>query len=477
VERSAWSWSKDLTVEVAGHGVVSHAGSAVLRLLADNTGLTGELSKALRRRGFTPVHDRGRVLVDAAVCIADGGRVLSDLATLRDQGELYGPVASDPTLWRALEEIGAEQRRWIATARAKIRKRVWALIEARHGAIPPSRVAEVDLGPTIVIRMDATIQIAHSDKEQATGTFKGTYGHHPLTAWCDNTGESLAFLLRPGRAGSNTASDHITVLTEAIAQIPAPKRRNLLITVDGAGATLDLINHITTLNTTHGRRVQYSVGFDLDERARTAIGKVSEPDWQHVSDRDGEPRDLDGDHAAGVVELTGLLRTSHGGDELANWPPDMRIICRRERPSAGAQLCALEEADGWRYQLFATNTPGKQLAFLEARHRAHARVEDDIRCGKATGLDHLPSTSMQINAAWCVAATIACDLLCWLRLLCLNRSLADAEPKTLRYRILHTAVRLVRGQRKRKIKIPEAWPWARELEAAFLAAFALLVPT
>jgi len=165
------------------------------------------------------------------------------------------------------------------------------------------------------------------------------------------------------------------------------------------------------------------------------------------------------------------------GDELPNWPADMRIICRRERPSAGAQLCALEEADGWRYQLFATNTPGKQLAFLEARHRAHARVEDDIRCGKATGLDHLPSTSMQINAAWCVAATIACDLLCWLRLLCLDRSLADAEPKTLRYRILHTAVRLVRGQRKRKIKIPEAWPWARELEAAFLAAFALLVPT
>jgi hypothetical protein len=90
-------WSKDLTVEVGGHGGVSHAGSAVLRLLADGTGLTAALSKALSRRGFTPVHDRGRVLVDAAVCIADGGRVLSDLATLRDQAELYGPVASDPT--------------------------------------------------------------------------------------------------------------------------------------------------------------------------------------------------------------------------------------------------------------------------------------------------------------------------------------------------------------------------------------------
>jgi hypothetical protein len=467
------AWSNDLIVEVGGHGVVSHAGSAVLRLIADGTGLTAALSTALRRRGFTPVHDRGRVLVDTAVCIAGGGRVLSDLAALRDQAELFGSVASDPTLWRALEEIGAEQRARIATARAKVRRQVWSLIEARHGQIPPSRVADTDLGKTVVIRMDATIQIAHSDKEGAAGTFKGSWGHHPLTAWCDNTGESLALRLRPGNAGSNTASDHIEVLGDAISQIPARHRRDLLVTVDGAGATLDLIGHITSLNTAPGRRVHYSVGFDLDQRARTAIGKVSASDWQHVSDRDGEPRDLD---AAGVVELTGLLRTSHGGDELPNWPADMRIICRRERPSAGAQLCALEEADGWRYQLLATNTPRGQLAFLEARHRAHARVEDNIRCGKNTGLDHLPSTSMTINAAWCVAATMAADLLSWLRLLCLDDTLADAEPKTLRYRILHTAVRLVRGQRKRKIKIPETWPWARELEAAFLVAFAL-VPT
>lgn len=94
------AWSKDLSVEVDGHGVVSHTGSAVLRLLADNTGLTAGLSRALTRRGFTPVHDRGRVLADLAVCIADGGRVLSDLATMRDQAELYGSVASDPTVWR-----------------------------------------------------------------------------------------------------------------------------------------------------------------------------------------------------------------------------------------------------------------------------------------------------------------------------------------------------------------------------------------
>ena len=468
------AWSKDLTVEVAGHGVVSHAGSAVLRLLADGTGLTGALSKALSRQGFTPLHDRGRVLVDTAVCIADGGRVLSDLAALRDQGELFGSVASDSTLWRTLDEIGPDQRERIATARATTRRRVWDLIADRHGGIPPSRVADGDLGRTIVIRMDATIQIAHSDKEGAAGTFKGTFGHHSLASWCDDTAESSAFRLRPGNAGSNTASDHIEVPAESIAQVPARYRGDLLVTVDGAGATLDLIRYVTALNAVPGRRVHYSVGFDLDERVRTAIGRLAESDRQHVWDRDGNPRDLDD---AGVVEPAGLLRTSVGGDELRNRPSDMRIICRRERPSSGAQLCALEETDGWRYQVFATNTPGKQPAFLEARHRPHARVEDYVRCGKATGLEHLPSTSLAINAAWCVAATIAADLLCWLRLLCLDRSLAQAEPKTLRYRVLHTAARLVRGQRKRKIRIPETWPWADELKAAFLAAFALTAPT
>jgi hypothetical protein len=467
------AWSKNLRVEVDGHGVVSHTGSAVLRLIADNTGLTAGLSRALARRGCTPVHDRGRVLSDLAVCIADGGRVLSDLAALRDQPELYGPVASDPTAWRTLEAIGEPQRAAIAAARAKTRRRVWALLVARHGRIPPSRVADVDLGKTVVIRMDATIQIAHSDKEGAAGTFKGTYGHYPLGAWCDNTGEALALRLRPGNAGSNTASDHIAVLGEAIAQIPDPQRRDLLITVDGAGATLDLIGHITTLNSVHGRRVHYSVGFDLDARARAAIAHVQEGDWQHVWDRDGRPRPLDGDHGAGVVELTGLLRTSHGGDTLPNWPPDMRILCRREQPAPGAQLCALEETDGWRYQLLATNTPGRQLDFLEARHRAHARVEDRVRTGKTTGLDHLPSTSLEINKAWCVAAMIATDLLRWFALLCLTPALADTEPKTLRYRLLHTGARIVRGQRRRKIKIPETWPWAHDLATAFGLAFAL----
>jgi hypothetical protein len=104
-------------------------------------------------------------------------------------------------------------------------------------------------------------------------------------------------------------------------------------------------------------------------------------------------------------------------------------------------------------------------------------VEDSIRTGKQTGLGHLPSASIEINRAWCLAAGIACDLLCWLRLLCLDGPLARAEPKTLRYRILHTAARIVHGQRKRKIRIPKTWPWAQELADCLLAALALPPPT
>jgi hypothetical protein len=473
-------WARDLRVEVGGHGVVSHAGAVALRALADRTGLTGRLSGAMARPGFVPVHDRGRVLADTAVMIADGGRVMSDLATLRDQGELFGPIASDPTLWRTLNAVEALRRDRIAIARAKARAQVWALIIARHGRIPASKVADSDLGKTVVIRLDASVVIAHSEKSMAAPTFKRTFGHHPLTAWCDNTGESLAVMLRAGNAGSNTVADHVQVLTAAIAQIPPTHRRDLLITCDGAGATRDLLAHITTLNAAPGRRVHYTVGFDLDERARTVIHQVPDGLWQNVIDHDGNARDL---HDAGVVELTGLMRESVGGDVLANWPPDMRVIVRRERPHPGAQLSVFEEADGWRYQLFATNTPlgtaGRlgQLAFLEARHRSHARVEDTIRNAKNTGLNHLPSTSFEINQAWYLAVGIACDLLAWLRLLCLSGDLAKAEPKTLRYRLLHTAARLIRGQRLRKIRIPETWPWADDLQACLTAALSLPEPT
>ena len=254
-------WARDLRVEVAGGGVVGHTGSVAVRLLADRSGLTGRLSKVLNPKTALVLHDRGRVMADTAVMIADGGRVMTDLAVLRDQGELFGPVASDTTLWRTLDGIDDQQLARISAARAKTRVHVWGLIAARHGQIPPARLAgQWDLGKTVVIRLDASIVPSHSDKEGAAATFKKTWGHHPLTAWCDNTDECLALKLRPGNAGSNTARDHKEVLTEAIRQIPGAFRRDLLITCDGAGSTHDLIQHITTLNSAAGRKCTTASG-------------------------------------------------------------------------------------------------------------------------------------------------------------------------------------------------------------------------
>jgi hypothetical protein len=163
------------------------------------------------------------------------------------------------------------------------------------------------------------------------------------------------------------------------------------------------------LNAAPGRRVHYSVGFDLDARARTAITTVPEKMWEHVWDRHGEPRDLDD---AGVIELTGLLRASAGGDELRNWPPDLRITCRRERPSAGAQLCALEETDGWRYQLIATNTSGKDRC-------RPARCANSI-----IGSDHVPIWNAEKYALHTLLATPG---LAAARTAALQRELLDVE--------------------------------------------------
>jgi hypothetical protein len=450
-----------------GAGVVAHAGSVALRLLADRTGLTGEVSKAMARRSFRPGHDRGRVLVDVAVMLADGGEAIADIDVLRHQSAVLGAVASPATVWRALDEVTAARLRKVQAARARVRRQVWAQLDA-GGGVPSSKVAGTDLGETIVLDVDATIVIAHSEKEQASATFKKTFGFHPLGVWCDNTEEFLTGMLRTGKAGSNTAADHIEVLTEAIAQIPVKHRKKLLIRSDGAGASHKLLEWLHEQGKIRGRRVEYSVGFALTENLREAIASVPKNVWTPAIEADGEVRE-----GADVAELTGLLDPA----VLAGWPDGMRVIVRRERPHPGAQLSLFEERDGWRYQAFVTNTTTGQLAFLEVRHRAHARVEDRIRHAKDSGLGRLPSRNFAINQAWLMLTQIAADLVAWLRLLALDGELAKAEPKALRYRLLHVPARLVHGARKRRLRIPATWPWVDDIVAVFAKITAIPQPT
>ena len=438
-----------------GVGVVAHAGSVATRLLADRTGLTAELSKAMVRRNFKPGHDRGRVLADVAVMLADGGEAIADIDVLRHQSSVLGPVASPPTVWRALNEVTPGRLKKIQTARARARRHVWSQFP---DGVPASRVAGTEIDDLIVLDTDATIVISHSEKENAAPTFKRTFGFHPLGVWCDNTSEFLAAKLRAGNAGSNTAADHIEVLTDAIAQIPAAHRKKLLIRSDGAGASHTLLDWLTAQGKVRGRSVEYSVGFAITEKIRDAIDLIPKKIWTPALDADGGVRE-----GGDVAELTGLL-------DLTKWPEGMRVIVRRERPHPGAQLSLFEERDGWRYQAFVTNTKTAQLAFLEARHRAHARVEDGIRHAKDTGLGRFPSREFDINEVWLMLVQIAADLIAWTRLLALTGDatvLANCEPKALRYRFLHVPARLTHGARKRRLRIPETWPWAAAIAAVF----------
>jgi len=418
----------------------------------------------LARRRFVPVHDRGRVLVDLATVLVAGGEAIADIATLRHQEALLGHVASPATVWRTLDEVSPAALKRIATARAKVRRHVWGLLP---GGLPASPVAGVDLGGVVVLDVDATLVTVHSEKERAAANFKGGFGFHPLGVWCDNTGEMLAIRLRPGNANANHAQDHIDLLDEAIGQIPAIGRRAILVRSDSAGASHPVLDWLTAQDQLRGRRLEYSVGFPINKgiAVHDAIHALPDQAWTGAIDTDGEVRD-----GAQVAELTGLL-------DLTRWPAGMRIIVRREKPHPGAGLTLFEQADGWRYQAFATNTAHGQLAFLEARHRAHARVEDRIRVAKDTGLGRFPSREFKINQVWIQIAALAADLIAWLQLIALDDDLANAEPKALRFRMLHVPARLTRGGRRRRLRLPAGWPWAGQITDAFATIMALPAPT
>ena len=456
------SWWQGLSVTADDAGVVPLAGSVAVRLLADRVGLTDGLSAALARPGFSPGHARGQVWVDVAVMLTAGGEAIADIDTLRHQPDLWGPVASAPTVWRTMDEATPAALARVEKARSQARRHVWGLLPT----LPASKVAGTDLAEMVVLDVDATLVAAHSEKDQARATFKGGFGFHPIGVWCDNTTELLAVTLRPGNAGSNHAGDHIDVLRRAVDQIPAAHRRRLLIRADGAGATHELLDWLTEQGQVRGRRLEYSIGFPTKNTALTsAITAIPERAWKPAVAADGEVRD-----GADVAEATGLL-------ELRRWPTGMRVIVRRERPHPGAQLSLLEEADGWRYQAFATNTQVGQLAFLEARHRAHARVEDRIKAAKDSGLGRFASREYAINQAWLKIVAVAADLTAWLRLLALDGDLAATEPKALRLKMLHVPARLIRSSRRRYLRLPGRWPWADQIVEAFRRIMIIPAPT
>ena len=299
--------------------------------------------------------------------------------------------------------------------------------------------------------LDATVVIAHSEKENAAPTWKKTFGFHPLCAFADHgpdgTGEPLAIVLRPGNAGANTAADHIKVTRLALAQLPPG--RKALIRTDAAGGTHEFVAWL------HRRRLQYSVGFPVSAPGvEDAVRQAPARAWTPAYDADGVQRP-----GAWVAELTGLL-------DLSGWPPGLRVIARKERPHPGAQL-RLTDIDGHRITCFATRTRGGQLADLELRHRRRARCEDRIRNAKDTGLRALPLHGFAQNQLWCEIAALASDLLAWAQMLALHDTPARRwEPRRLRFRLFATAGRIVRGGRRARLRLAAASPWSALITTA-----------
>ena len=301
---------------------------------------------------------------------------------------------------------------------------------------------------------------AHSDhKEGAAGTYKHTFGFAPLLAYLDRgpaPGEPLAGLLRPGNAPAGATADLIELIDLAVAQLPAAARttRPVLVRSDSAGGSGKLAWHLRR------RGIGFTLGMQIDQHVREAILAQPEHAWMPAVEPDGQVRD-----GAEACELTGWV-------DLHTWPAGARMLCRREDAHPGAQL-RFTDHDGHRFQVFLTDQPDGDLARLELRHRQRARVEDRIRAAKATGLANLPFDRWCRNAVWLELILTAQALTCWTQALLLAGPLARAEPKTLRYRLLHVAARVVRHARRLILRRQASWPWAPGLAHAFARLRAL----
>jgi hypothetical protein len=451
-----------LVLDDGRESLVTSSGALLINETIRVASLRPALSRALRP--WQPArarHDPGKVLLDVAIAVALGGDCLADVAAVRAQRDLFGVVASDPTVSRLFAALAVDTATTDAAvtalrvARAAARERAWSRSRPLAGT-PGTRD-----GGQVIVDIDATVVRAHSDKEGAEATHKMSYGFSPMCAFVDHgehgTGETLALDLRPGKASPFNSADHISVLKAALDQLPAVERGQVLVRADAGGASKAFVHHLTDVG------LQYSIGFPAHGPVQAAIETIPEQAWVAALDSDGAPRE-----GAQVAELTAWMPTpvkptrspaKHGPQE---WPRGMRVIARRERPHPGAQL-RLTDHNGWRITCFATNTRGTgwTLPILEVRHRQRARAEDRIRCLKDTGLRNLPFHSYRANRIWLEVVALAGDLIAWTQTLAFDRHQPARkwEPKRFRFRLLAVAGRIICTGRKRRLRLPQHWPW------------------
>lgn len=445
-------------IEAGGDGAVGHVGLHALGAFADRLGIPQALTAVVPWAGErAPTHDRGKVMVQAMLMLAGGGQCCADIEQLRAEERLFGSVASDSTLYRTLRAIDGDIRADLTRAFGDVRRQVWA------------RSSVTNNTNTVVLDIDASLVQVHSEnKDQTAATYKGGFGFHPMFCFADATGETLAALLRPGNANANKIADHLTVLDDAIDQLPEHVaaghhrgddptlvQRRVLVRADSAGCT----NGFTA-----GCR-ERNIGFAVVARsspqihAALLVTRTTHPDWKPARTQNGKAR-----KGAAVIELTHLV-------DLSAMPEGTRLIVRREPLHPGAQR-SLFPSENYRYWGHYTDQTG-DVVDLDVTMRAHARVEDHIRRLKASGLERFPFTDFDANQAWLATIAMAADLVRWFQLLCLTGTLATAEPKTLRWRLFHTVARVIRKGRDEVVRLLDDWPDTPALLAAYQRIAAL----
>jgi len=444
--------TRRVVVEPGGKGVVAHVGLHTLGSFADRLGLGDALSAAIPWEGNgVPVHDRGKVLVQSALMLAGGGESCLDIEHLRIGADLFGSVPSDTTVARTFHEIDESTRVGIAEATAGVRREVWRRSSATTGDAP------------VLLDIDASLVEVHSEnKEQAAPTFKGGYGFHPMFCFADATGETLAALLRPGNAGANTVVDHVTVLDDAVGQLPAEVaaghragddpdlvQRAVVVRADSAGCTEGFLSACRARN----------IGFFVSARSNAQVTAAIfdaigiEEVWLPSLAQDGDDKD-----GSAVAELTSLI-------DDAKLPSGTRLIVRREPLHPGAQRSLFPSLD-FRYWGFYTDQDGDPRE-LDVMMRAHAHVEQHICRLKDSGLTRFPFASFCANANWLATVALAADLVRWFQLLCFEGTWRDARPKALRWAVFHAPGRLVHRARQRVVRVIDGWPTTKVLLDAY----------
>ena len=444
--------TRRVKVEAGGAGVVAHVGLHALGSFADRLGLGDSLSARIPVSSErAPLHDRGKVLVQCALMIAGGGESCADIEHLRAEEDLFGYVPSDSTVFRTFHEITPGVRADLAETVADVRSKVWARSAATTGRAP------------VFLDIDASLVEIHSENKAETGpTYKGGFGFHPMLCFADATGEALSGLLRPGNAGSNTVADHITVLDDALRQLPESVQaghhkgddpelvvRSVVVRTDSAGSTHGFVNAC------RDRNVGFFTVAGTNAQIQQAIFDAEglEEVWSPALRQDGTFR-----KGASVCELTSLV-------DLAAWPEGTRLIVRREPLHQGAQRSLFGSLE-FRYWGFYTDQEGDPVD-LDVTMRAHAHVELHIERLKDSGLCRFPFTDFEANCNWMAIVMLSADLVRWFQLLCCQGYWKSARPKSLRWGIFHAPGRLVHSARRQIVRILEGWPSAEALLLAY----------